>query len=62
MADTRIATITRLKPDGTPTGDPPLLVQFNPQKLHLSYSTSNTADQAPGHQARRRTPAPAPPP
>jgi hypothetical protein len=50
MADTGVATLTRLQADGTPTGDPPLLVQFNPQKLHLGYTTSNTTNEGPGHQ------------
>lgn len=50
MPDTGIAQITRLNADGQPTGDPPLLVQFNPQKLHLSYTTSNAPNEGPGHQ------------
>ncbi len=50
MADTAIATITRVKSDGTPSGEPPLLVQFNPQKLHLTYTTSNATNDGPGHQ------------
>jgi hypothetical protein len=50
MADTGVATITKLKADGKPTGDPPLLVQFNPQKLRLSYATSNASNEGPGHQ------------
>ncbi len=50
MADAGVATLTRLQGDGTPSGDPPLLVQFNPQKLHLAYTTSNTVNEGPGHQ------------
>jgi hypothetical protein len=49
MPDTGIAQITRLGPNDKPTGDS-LLVQFNPQKLHLSYSTSNAPNDGPGHQ------------
>jgi hypothetical protein len=51
MADTGIATITRVKSDGTPLpGATPLVVQFNPQKLHLGYATTNVTSQGPGKQ------------
>ncbi len=52
MPDTGIATITRVSSDGSAlkNAPPPLVVQFNPQKLHLSYSTTNVTSQGPAKQ------------